>query len=200
MNSTNKKDFSAFLIAFAIQKHIRPSSRVLDFGFGNSELLKLLTAPRLQCHYTGIDVDPECVSKAQKVISRRHLESECTLLLGADLESMQGQFDYCVCSRVLHHLPLTEFRQTLEKMALTLKPEGTLLLVDSIRDYRTRPDRFLYTPYSILNELSDLFPGHAFVIQPNPSCKIDVEDLWLQTIRFEERRIYSFVEKIRLNK
>ncbi|MBR0191593.1 MAG: class I SAM-dependent methyltransferase [Thermoguttaceae bacterium] len=200
MNSTNEKDFSAFRIAFAIQKYIRPGSSVLDVGFGNCEMLKILTAPRLHCRYTGIDVDPECVSKAQKVISKCHLESECTLLLGADLESMQGQFDYCVCSRLIHHLPLREFRQTLEKMMLTLKPEGTLLLVDSIRDYRTRPDRFLYTPYSILNELSDLFPGYLFVIQPNPSCKIDVEDLWLQSIRFGERWIYSFVEKIRLKK
>ena len=200
MNSTNKTDIQAAHIAFTIQKHIRLGSRVLDLGFGNCELLKTLTAPKLHCHYTGIDLDPECISEAQKVISQLHLESECTLLLGADLESIQGMFDYCVCSRLIHHFPLTEFRQTLEKMALLLKPKGTLLLVDSIRDYRTRPDRFLYTPYSVLNELSDLFPGHAFFIQPQPSCMIDVEDLWLQKIHFEERRIYSFVEKIRLNK
>lgn len=197
MNSTNKTEIQASYIAAALGKHITPSSHVLDLGFGNCELMKLLSSSEYHCIYTGIDSDPACVSDAQKKISELSLESMCSVKLGTDLKSVSGHFEYCVCSRLLHHLAPKVFHQTLKEMVQALKENGTLLLVDSIRDYRNRPDRFLYTPYSVLNELSELFPNHESMIQYNPACRIDVEELWLQKISFSGLKIRSIVEKIR---
>ena len=111
-------------------EHIRKSSRVLEVGPGDSELINSL-ATRFE-HITAIDNSANMLDRAQAVIKKK-LRDKVTFL-HADIDQItqantqSKPFELIVLNMVLHHMasPATLFASARKLLA----PGGCLLIVD----------------------------------------------------------------------
>lgn len=133
LGESGQKYFSKQNLTFAskanvqfFQEHIPVSADVLDFGCGGGDLLTLLQANRK----VGIEINPA----AQEFARSRGLE------IHTEIGDVMGQqFDFVISSHALEHVPnpylaLREFHKV-------LKPDGKLIWLSPMDDWRTRPNR-----------------------------------------------------------
>ena len=96
---------------------IRPGSRVLDIGCGNSRLLYELKHKK-NCTVLGLDISPKVVGELNRLgVPAKVADLEAGL--PADL----GRYDYIIASEVLEHLKYPE------DLVARLKPLGDRLVV-----------------------------------------------------------------------
>ena len=83
----------------------------------------------------------------------------------------------------------------LRKMIDIVDDNGRLILVDSIRDYSARADRFSYTPYFFVNEISNLTKAECRFVYCADAI-INVNQIWFLTIDLSESQIIFGLETI----
>lgn len=120
-----------------VEKHIHPEDRVLDFGCGGGWLLRALDC----AEKTGVEINPAahdlCRENGVEVVER--------------LEDLEDRvFDVALSHHSLEHV--ANPHGVLESLRSRLKPEGELILVVPIDDWRNRrriklrdPNHHLYT-------------------------------------------------------
>ncbi len=108
-----------------------PHKLMVDVGGGNGELLSetLRSHPSLR----GLLFDlPEAVKGAQARFSEAGVADRCEVRTGSAFESVPAGGDLYVMSRVLHDWPDERARLLLTNCHRAMKPDGTLLLIESV--------------------------------------------------------------------
>jgi SAM-dependent methyltransferase len=109
--------------------------RILDFGCGTGDLLRLLDQSGLQCTLQGCDVSKGMLACAA---ARCQGTSHCTgrsaprfdLLEGDTLPYEDGAFDVVIMSGVLHHIPLERQAATLRELRRVVSGGGALYVFE----------------------------------------------------------------------
>ena len=103
---------------------IKSKSSILDVGCGNGRLL--LGLPD-SVHYTGMDISPNLLHKAQEKFPHHHfIETDITK---PQIWKHLGKFDYIYCIAVMHHLPDRDSQLfVLRQIKDHLKPDGKILI------------------------------------------------------------------------
>ena len=141
-------------IAKCIFEKVEGVSRsICDFGFGNTLLAENLERSNFKGQYIGIDYDNEAVNNAQF----KGRGDNIRFVLGDMLEYDGSDFDCCICSRVFHHFNKKDAILAINKMVRTISTQGMLIVVDSLRDYGNRKDRFLYLPYFFMDNIIEAY-------------------------------------------
>lgn len=123
--------------------------RGLDVGCGTGRLLAFLHAAWPGLRLTGLDLSSPYLEEARRVIGRT---ARVKLIEGAaeKLPFDDASLDLVVSSYLLHELPPAVRAKTLAEMARVARPDGLVVIVDSIQK-GDRPD---------WNGLLDLFPHY----------------------------------------
>ena len=143
-------------IADEISRHIRHCKQICDVGFGNTLLAETLVKHNPDVNYIGIDLDPICVSDAQK----KSLGKNISFLAGQVNKINLPLIDCFVVSRVAHHMSMEEMETTLHNMMVHVMQCGKLVIVDSIRDYTNRPQHYLYLPFYFIANTYQYLSSH----------------------------------------
>lgn len=119
-----------FKIALVKQAGIQPHHKVLDFGCGSLTLTLLAKQNNPDAEFTGIDVDQQMISIAQKKIKQSGLQITIDQYNGSQLPYPDGSFDRVMTSLVLHHLDAQQKAYSLKEIKRVLKPDGELHVAD----------------------------------------------------------------------
>jgi ubiquinone/menaquinone biosynthesis C-methylase UbiE len=104
----------------------------LDVGCGTGRLLAFLHDAWPGMRFTGLDLSPPYLAEARRLIGRT---ARVKLIEGAaeKLPFDDASLDLVVSSFLMHELPETIRQQALAEMARVLKPDGLVVIVDSIQ-------------------------------------------------------------------
>ena len=104
----------------------------LDVGCGTGRLLAFLHDAWPGMKFTGLDLSPPYLAEARRLIGRT---ARVKLIEGAaeKLPFDDASLDLVVSSFLMHELPETIRQQALAEMARVLKPDGLVVIVDSIQ-------------------------------------------------------------------
>jgi ubiquinone/menaquinone biosynthesis C-methylase UbiE len=104
----------------------------LDVGCGTGRLLAFLHDAWPGMKFTGLDLSAPYLAEARRLIGRT---ARVKLVEGAaeKLPFDDASLDLVVSSFLLHELPATIRQQVLIEMARVLKPDGLVVIVDSIQ-------------------------------------------------------------------
>jgi ubiquinone/menaquinone biosynthesis C-methylase UbiE len=135
----------SYAVSALFEKNHEPL-RFVDLGCGDaSHILKLLKPGQL-AEYCGCDLSRYALDEARKNLEPfgAAINLCCTDMLAVMEEAPANHFDIIYSSYALHHLT-TEAKQTVfSECFRTLRDNGSLILVDVMRDEgQTRPD-YLY--------------------------------------------------------
>jgi SAM-dependent methyltransferase len=113
-------------------KKINPNEKVLDFGCGIGRILEYDLFGNAD--YYGVDISPEMIKNARlKWENRPH--SNFYLYDGASLPFESETFDYVISTWVFQHIIEDDkFKELIAELAKRLRPNGTLLFIEQIRD------------------------------------------------------------------
>jgi SAM-dependent methyltransferase len=122
---------------------------VLEYGSGNGAVTAAF-APR-SARYIGIDIDPDQIGAARRLLSGRH--TEATLLAAppaeilAETAAFRGEVDIFLCYAVLEHMTVDE-RLSLLELARVVRADGVIVVVETPNrltpwDYHTSQLPFL---------------------------------------------------------
>lgn len=108
-------------------KNIRPDSRILELGPGTGVNLERIYRVSAEFQsYLGIDLSKEMLARARR---RASGDARVQLRLGdvSDLSTVEGPFDFVICTWILSHLerPEATVRAALQKLA----PGGTAVFL-----------------------------------------------------------------------
>jgi ubiquinone/menaquinone biosynthesis C-methylase UbiE len=106
--------------------------RGLDVGCGTGRLLAFLHDAWPGMKFTGLDLSPPYLAEARRLIGKT---ARVKLIEGAaeKLPFEDQSLDLVVSSFLMHELPETIRQQALAEMARVLKPDGLVVIVDSIQ-------------------------------------------------------------------
>jgi ubiquinone/menaquinone biosynthesis C-methylase UbiE len=106
--------------------------RGLDVGCGTGRLLAFLHDAWPGMRWTGLDLSPPYLAEARRLIGRT---ARVKLLEGAaeKLPFEDASLDLVVSSFLLHELPADVRQSALKEMARVLKPNGLVVIVDSMQ-------------------------------------------------------------------
>ncbi len=104
----------------------------LDVGCGTGRLLAFLHDAWPGMKFTGLDLSPPYLAEARRLIGRT---ARVKLIEGAaeKLPFEDASLDLVVSSFLMHELPETIRQQALAEMTRVLKPDGLVVIVDSIQ-------------------------------------------------------------------
>jgi SAM-dependent methyltransferase len=123
---------------------------VLEYGSGNGAVTAAF-APR-SARYIGIDIDPDQIGAARRLLSERH--TEATLLAAppaeilAETAAFRGEVDIFLCYAVLEHMTVDERLSLLELARELVRADGVIVVVETPNrltpwDYHTSQLPFL---------------------------------------------------------
>jgi ubiquinone/menaquinone biosynthesis C-methylase UbiE len=148
------------------------AARLLDVGCGTGAFLREVKRNYPRLSVTGLDLSAPYLA----VAGRRLADWSRVELSEGAAEAMpfeDGRFDIVTCIYLMHELPPRTRRAVAAEMARVVKPEGTLILMDSLQtgdapDYDGLLDFFpvgFHEPYygSYLAEDFDALMGPQFV-------------------------------------
>jgi ubiquinone/menaquinone biosynthesis C-methylase UbiE len=121
-----------------LRRELPPGGSLLDLGCGTG----LLRAAAGSREWTGLDRD----AGALRVARRRALLPSDRFVEGdaRNLPFEEGRFDLALCHGVLHHLDDRDAARAVAELARVVRPGGTLLLCDLVRDGAPPYRRFFY--------------------------------------------------------
>jgi SAM-dependent methyltransferase len=102
--------------------------RVLDFGCGSGDFLRLLSSARPNWSLEGTDISSGMLEEA----NRRFLQAKGPipkLFLSESLLN-QDQYDIIIASCVFHHIPPADWEKNFDIIAKLLKPKGHFFLFE----------------------------------------------------------------------
>jgi ubiquinone/menaquinone biosynthesis C-methylase UbiE len=104
----------------------------LDVGCGTGRLLAFLHDAWPGLRLTGLDLSAPYLSEARRLIGRT---ARVKLIEGAaeKLPFEDGSLDFVVSSFLMHELPQAARTEVLTEMARVVKPDGLVVIVDSIQ-------------------------------------------------------------------
>lgn len=111
--------------------HVRPDERVLDVGCGIGRWSRRLAARGAKV--TGVDLSPTMIAEARRRAAAQGVAARCRFL-AQDLAALTvvGRFDLILGVTVLQHiLEPSALRAAVERLALHLAPDGTLILLEA---------------------------------------------------------------------
>ncbi len=114
------------------EKGLRDGSlRLLDYGCGAGDLMRVLAGLGARGSFTGCDVSGGMLAEADKRWPR-HLGPSPALAPqdGARTPFAGGQFDVATISAVLHHVPVAERPAVYAELGRVLKPGGRLYVFE----------------------------------------------------------------------
>ncbi len=88
---------------------------------------------------TAFDVSPKAIAWCQQRFPNSSVDYRVADLLALD-SGWRGAFDFVFECRTIQALPLNLRAQTIEAIASTVAPEGTLLIISRLRDTDDEPD------------------------------------------------------------
>ncbi|MFH1598585.1 MAG: class I SAM-dependent methyltransferase [Patescibacteria group bacterium] len=119
-SQTRYRDWSEFAI---FKKYIKSGDKVLDAGCGNGRLYDSLQG--LGISYTGVDISPRLIRKAQGKYPKVKFKVGDIL----SLPLADQQFNVLLSVATLHHVPSTGYRgQVIKDFYRVLKPGGYLMI------------------------------------------------------------------------
>lgn len=173
-----------------ISNLIKGCQRVCDIGFGNTALAEMLLKECPSIFYCGIDINGICVDEAEKKLSKENIH----FYTGEMTEIKLPQFDCFVISRVIHHMTATEIEATLRTVIYNLNGNGKLVIVDSIRDFSNRSNRYLYLPFYILAQTYKFLSSHELTCRCVGNAAIN--KYWAIVMDVSENRASYLLEFI----
>lgn len=143
-------------IASEIFDAIGTCDHICDFGAGHTELANFFVFDAGK-NYAGIDINHRFVQMANDSFKNN---INIKFIYSSLFDFENPNFDCVVCSRLIHHFSPSIFRKCIRKMIETISFQGRLIIVDSVRNYNNRTDRFLYLPknciYEVLQNISNV--------------------------------------------
>jgi cyclopropane fatty-acyl-phospholipid synthase-like methyltransferase len=141
----------------SILSEIKGTERICDIGCGNNFLLQGLIKAYPDAKYLGIDNDPSVIIDLNETIIMNNYSSNAIAILGSyNKIPSHMKFEISVCSRLFHHLDNIKARELLLIMLNSIQRDGLLLIIDSIRFFHDRKDRYFYTPFYFINEICNI--------------------------------------------
>ena len=171
------------IIASKISEMINESKFICDIGFGNTILVDSLNGTSRNIHYCGIDMDDDCVNNAK---NKNYGDNIC-FLVGNVNEMVFPTADCFVLSRIIHHLTPFEVDKLLRNIINSLIKPGKIIIVDSIRDYTNRTERYLYLPFDIVSLSYKQLGSYGIMFHSSRNAKIN--NYWCMVIEVSERQI-----------
>jgi SAM-dependent methyltransferase len=112
------------------QSDLRPGQRVLEIGCGTGNLALLVKRLRPDVDVVGLDPDPKALARARRKAARGALAVQLDRGFAEELPYPDASFDRVLSSFMFHHLGAADRRQALREVGRTLRPGGSLHLLD----------------------------------------------------------------------
>lgn len=138
------------IIASEIYDAIGTCADICDFGAGHTELADFFVSENGK-NYAGVDINQGFVQMANE---RFKNSTNIKFIYSSLFDFENPDYDCVVCSRLIHHFSNSSFRKCIRKMIETISFQGRIIIIDSLRDYSNRTDRFLYLPENCIYELT----------------------------------------------
>jgi ubiquinone/menaquinone biosynthesis C-methylase UbiE len=107
------------------------SLRLLDYGCGAGDLMRVLAGMGARAMFTGCDISAGMLAEAgRRWPTAFGPEPELKPQEGARTPFADGQFDVAVISAVLHHVPLAERPAVYAELGRVLRPGGRLYVFE----------------------------------------------------------------------
>ena len=116
-----------------------PGGRLLDLGCGSGWLSFYFA--ELGMTVLGIDVAEKQVrmaNESKQMRQAKRVDFECVDFTQWDSTPYESSFDSVFVSAFLHHLPELELEQTMDKIAMLLKPGGRVFLYEPLTSAKPR--------------------------------------------------------------
>ena len=168
-------------IAEVIAENINNDAKICDVGFDNTFLIKKLKLKDKSFFYNGTDIFDDVVESASKYVKENGLKNCIIEKVPFGAFDKKG-FNVCVCVRLFHHFSKEDTLFFLKKMVDVIDCNGEIYLADSIRDFNGREDRFSYTPYFYLNEISKIVGEERFEIEYSEDTMLNVGEVWIMKL------------------
>jgi ubiquinone/menaquinone biosynthesis C-methylase UbiE len=128
------------LAALVQAADMRGTEQVLDLGCGAGHMA-LAMAPRA-AHVTAVDVTPDMVATATRLAGERDVANVTFRVADVvDLPFADGQFDVVTSRVAAHHV--ADPRNALSEAFRVLRPQGRLLVIDSVAPEDAALDTFM---------------------------------------------------------
>lgn len=124
---TRERTFKSRLLDHAA---LAPGEHVLDLGCGTGTLAIAALERQPRARLTGLDADPEVLSKAQHKAAAADAELTLDEGFSTDLPYGDASFDVVLSTLFFHHLDDDAKRRTAVEIARVLRPEGRLVVGD----------------------------------------------------------------------
>jgi SAM-dependent methyltransferase len=114
----------------AEQADPRPGQRVLEIGCGTGNLVLAIARAHPATEAVGLDPDARALARARRKAARRGLAVQLDQGFAQALPYPDAGFDLVLSAFMFHHLTGDERRAALREVVRTLKPGGSLHLLD----------------------------------------------------------------------
>lgn len=201
-NIRNTNVLQHWIRYIAALKHIKPGDKVLEVGFGNAYLPRMLYTNQIHTEYVGIDYDRKNLEKALK-----HSETpkwcygDETLIYGRfgtdDCGLGDQKFDVIYTSHVIEHMPKEEGIRFLLEAHKHLRVGGKFLIACPDGAKKDLAEYHLYE-WSI-GELRDFFAYFGYEEEGVLSCENSVRTIEekLENIKYSRiREKYYHLKKL----
>ena len=118
------------LRALIDQADLGPGQQVLDIGCGTGTLAVMLKQLHPSLEVVALDPDSKALDRARRKADQARVEIRFVRGFGDAIPSADASLDRVLSSFMLHHLAPDEKRATLADVFRTLKPGGSLHLLD----------------------------------------------------------------------
>jgi ubiquinone/menaquinone biosynthesis C-methylase UbiE len=117
------------------QAQIKAGFRLLDIGCGTGSMAVTIKRMHPAAEVVGIDPDPSALSVAERKAKRAGLSVEFDRGFADHMPYADASFDRVFSSFMFHHLAADEKAATLGEICRVLKPNGSLHLLDFVREH-----------------------------------------------------------------
>lgn len=107
---------------------VKPDFRVLDFGCGAGDMLRLLGEAKPGWQLEGSDVSAGMLAEARAKFSAWKIP--CPELFTVDQLSSRQPYDLIFASCVFHHIPPAEWLANAQQLHKSLKPDGKCIIFE----------------------------------------------------------------------
>lgn len=182
------------MIMDALVSCIREDSKILDFGCGQGLLVdRLLSANKRFC-YIGIDTNGDSIEKFSQKIENNRWGNICKCYHLSYPKFEKFNFNACICSRVFHHLNMDTAMRTFTSIFNQMLNGGQIIIVETIRDFSQRLDRYLYRPSFFINMVATMVSKEFIDISGDTDFELN--DLWIMNVMISENKVKIAIKKL----